>query len=210
MTLSNIKLEEAMNTKAINSVTRESRTSVSAYEIRTYTFKKRKPLPGAYPRNFSPYLMKSSTSTSAVTLSRPEIKRDILAIQQAILDEFPSKYFDEAVGNSEQKNDSVAVAEIHVKKPLIARKGNPRARRSTLSVIQAPKTEAEERRQLRAAVEASRLGSVSRAEIRSGSCGLKFCATGMKSEPILPTSICSMERQSLDQILIIHGAQSEQ
>ncbi len=121
----------------------------------TYSFKKRKPLPGAYPKKFSPYLLTNTTTTRAVQLSRLEIRKDLNDIHEAMAKEFSSHYFDE-VGTAPANGQN---AEPSLQKPSIPLKIQRRGpRRPNFSSIQAPMTEAEERRQLRAALKASQLG----------------------------------------------------
>ena len=125
-----------------------------------YSFKKRKPMPGAYPKNFSPYTLFSTPATRAVSLSRPDIRNDLLLIQKGLVDEFSSKYFDESDGTMVVTPGREACVEVFKPKPVAQQKNVRVSRRAHLSVIQAPINEAEERRQLRAALKASQLLSV--------------------------------------------------
>jgi hypothetical protein len=131
----------------------------NATSARPYSFKKRKPLPGAYPKNFSPYLLSNFTTTRAVPLSRQEITKDLHFIQQAMTKEFSSHYFEEtSTPESERQIDEPCQINIPCQKaahqPLTQRRI---PRKPNLSSIKAPTTEAEERRQLRAAMKASQL-----------------------------------------------------
>ncbi len=127
---------------------------------RTYVFKKRKPLPGAYPKNFSPYVLNHLSTTRAVPLSRTEIRDDLNFIQQAITQEFSSRYFDEVTSTPEieRGNDAPRQHDVPCQKPphqqIIQRRAH---RKPKFSSFQVPTTEAEERRQLRAAMKASQL-----------------------------------------------------
>ncbi len=122
--------------------------------VSTYSFKKRKPLPGAYPRKFSPYVLINTPITRAVQLSRQEIRNDLNDIRGAIANEFSSHYFEEVgIAVTNEKN-----VEVTCQKPSVPLKIHRRAhRRPNFSSILAPMTEAEERRQLRAALKASQL-----------------------------------------------------
>jgi hypothetical protein len=144
---SELDLSERFNTK--------SNTSA-----RTYSFKKRKPLPGAYPKNFSPYLLTNISTTRAVSLSHAEIRNDLNSIQQATTKEFSSCYFEEVTSAPDIEKQSGIPCQKHVpiQRASHAQRFQRRApRKPNLSSIQAPMTEAEERRQLRAAMKASQL-----------------------------------------------------
>jgi hypothetical protein len=125
--------------------------------IALYTFKKRKPIPGAYPLHYSPYRL-ASTSPSRVTisLSRQEILPDLLNIQCSLSSTFKSQYFDESgvnIGSSasiEANRDSVLLP----KKPISRTIGRQRPKKS--NDLAAPQTLEEERRQIRAAIRASK------------------------------------------------------
>ena len=143
---------------------------------RPYSFKKRKPLPGAYPKNFSPYLLTNISTTRAVPLSRPEIRNDLNFIQLAIAKEFSSRYFDEVTTSTpetERQIDEPCPIDIPCQKASHQQKIQRRIpRKPNLSSFQAPMTEAEERRQLRAAMKASQLEAArtdnfARAELRT-------------------------------------------
>jgi hypothetical protein len=127
---------------------------------RVYSFKKRKPLPGAYPKNFSPYLLNNISTTRAVPLPPSEIRNDLNLIQQAITKEFSSRYFDEV--HSAQDIEPQVNVPCQDNAPC-EKASHPQRfqrripRKSNLSSFQAPMTEAEERRQLRAAMKASQL-----------------------------------------------------
>ena len=132
-------------------------------QSRTYSFKKRKPLPGAYPRNFSPYTLECASNSRAVSLSHTEIKNDFLAIHQKMVCEFSSIYFEENATPGQESGVEVVFAN-----PSMPSKPQQRvARRTTSTLMHAPQTEAEERRQIRAAIKASRLESARSAEIYS-------------------------------------------
>ena len=132
-----------------------------------YSFKKRKPMPGAYPKNFSPYTLVCTSATRAVSLSRPDIRNDLALIQQGIAREFSSKYFDESDGTIQATPGPESCVEVFKSKPMVHQKNARVSRRAHLSMIQAPITEAEERRQLRAALKASQLDSSCPAETGS-------------------------------------------
>ncbi len=147
----------------------------------SYSFKKRKPLPGAYPRKFSPYLMISESTTRAVPLSRAEIKKDLNDIHEAMAKEFSSHYYEES-GTSPRNEKCV---EPPCKKSSMPLKNQRRApRRPYFSSIQAPTTEAEERRQLRAALKASQL---------EAECGMDENGSRMRSWD-RTSNICSIQQ----------------
>jgi hypothetical protein len=120
----------------------------------TYSFKKRKPLPGAYPKNFSPYLLTNTSTPRVVPLSRMEIRKDLHDIQEAMATEFSSHYFEE---DGTAPTNGLCVERTCQKSSLPLKIQRRAPRRSNFSSIQAPMTEAEERRQLRAALKASQL-----------------------------------------------------
>ncbi len=92
-----------------------------------------------------------------MSLSRPEIRDDLLSIQQAIAREFSSTYFEETAVSSASVHEPPAVELVTPKQPTLKNTHHRLARRSTLSAIQAPTSEAQERRQLKAAIKASQL-----------------------------------------------------
>ena len=135
-----------------------SAPSISRNPVKAFVFKRRKPPPGAYPKNYSPYTLCNAVNSGAVSLSRPDIRNDLLSIQQAMVREFSSTYFEEvAVTSGCEPNQPIAM-EMLAPKPNLQKISHPRlARRGIFSAIQAPASEAEERRQLRAAIKASQL-----------------------------------------------------
>uniref|UniRef100_A0A7S0MTK7 Uncharacterized protein n=2 Tax=Cryptomonas curvata TaxID=233186 RepID=A0A7S0MTK7_9CRYP len=127
---------------------------------RPYSFKKRKPLPGAYPKNFSPYLLTNISTTRAVPLSRSEIRNDLNFIQQAITKKFSSRYFEEVTcaPEIERQIDEPCQIDVPCQKASHQQTIHRRIpRKPNLSSFQVPTTEAEERRQLRAAMKESQL-----------------------------------------------------
>jgi hypothetical protein len=118
-----------------------------------YSFKKRTPLPGAYPKNFSPYILTNSSAPRAVHLTRTEIKNDLCSIQQAIAHESRSQYFDEVI--NAPNNEPIVDAPCQISTQSKIQRRNPR--RPISSCVQAPLTEAEERKQIRAALKASQV-----------------------------------------------------
>ena len=128
---------------------------------KVYSFRKKKPLPGAYPRNFSPYTLANTSTTTAVNLSHKETKNDLFTIQQNLTLEFQSQYFDEDAGQTSHERPVKNITT----QLLAPTKINQRiARRNISRSLQAPITEAEERRQIRAAMKASRLESTQSSE----------------------------------------------
>ncbi len=117
-----------------------------------YSFKKRVPLPGAYPKNFSPYLLTNSLTMRAVQLTRTEIKNDVNYVQQAISKECCSQYFEEVTTAPECERVVDVTRQISSSQNTIQRRV---PRKQILSFVQAPITEVEERKQLRAALKAS-------------------------------------------------------
>ena len=124
---------------------------------RPYEFKKKKPQPGAYPRNFSPYLL-TRASSRAVSLSLLDIEHDLVTVQKQLANKFSSIYFEECAvaGNNQYP---AAVISTYSFQPVKQRNYHQRvARRCTTTIpLLAPSTEAEEKRQIRAAIKASRL-----------------------------------------------------
>ena len=120
----------------------------------TYSFKKRKPLPGAYPKKFSPYLLTNTSTPRVVPLSRVEIRKDLCDIHEAMAKEFSSHYFDE---DGTAATNGYRVEGPGQKSPMPSKIQRRAPRRPNFASIQAPMTEAEERRQLRAALKASQL-----------------------------------------------------
>jgi hypothetical protein len=121
-----------------------------------YSFKKKKPLPGAYPKKFSPYLLEYNSTTRVVPLPRLEIRRDLIEIHDAMAKEFSSHYFDE-VGTAPTNEHNIEGTCQKPSVPMIIQRRIPR--RSDFCSIPVPMTEAEERRQLRAALKASQIES---------------------------------------------------
>ena len=127
--------------------------SIARTQVKPYAFKKHKPQPGAYPKNFSPYTLSNTAGTRAVSLTRSDIRNDLLQIEQGMVKEFTSTYFEESSSASDVQNHAV---EVIVFKPP-SQKKERLSRRRTFSTIQAPTSEAEERRQIKAAIKASQL-----------------------------------------------------
>ena len=127
--------------------------SIARTQVKPYAFKKHKPQPGAYPKNFSPYTLSNTAGTRAVSLTRSDIRNDLLQIEQGMIKEFSSTYFEESSSASDVQNHAV---EVIVFKPP-SQKKERLSRRRTFSTIQAPTSEAEERRQIKAAIKASQL-----------------------------------------------------
>ena len=95
---------------------------------RPFHFKKKKPLAGAYPINFSPYRMANNhTSRNPVSLIRSERSGDLRTISESLAEEFKSEYFEEH-GTPLQAAESVKIPSC---KPL-RRTGRHR----TLAAIQ--------------------------------------------------------------------------
>ena len=131
-----------------------------AVQAKAYTFKRKTPLPGAYPLHYSPYrLVNPSSSNNSVSLTPAEIYSDCKEICEGARTEFSSKYFAEHGDGG----NSVAIPVNHPdsKTSIInSVKRNPAPRysgRRVLSSVQLamPKTIQEERRQIRAAMKAS-------------------------------------------------------
>ena len=125
-----------------------------------YVFKKKVPLPGAYPLNFSPYRLSNlTTSTNAVRLTPAEIYSDCKEIHQAMKNEFASEYFAEE--GSTDKSPAAPQDDFVAKLPSAnwsMRASKPRSSgRRVLSSVQlpVPKSIHEERKQLQAALKAS-------------------------------------------------------
>jgi hypothetical protein len=71
-----------------------SRPDQKAVQAKAFTFKKRTPLPGAYPLHYSPYrLAKSCPANNSVRLTPAEIYSDCKEIFEGMRAEFSSKYF---------------------------------------------------------------------------------------------------------------------
>jgi hypothetical protein len=168
---------DAMTARATHSWSKSSRNSTPS---RAYTFKKRKPLPGAYPRNFSPYTLTNSSNIRAVTLTSVEIRNDIFSIQQSLVREFSSLYFDEGTG---QPGDKAPAEIVIAKQPIQVEIQQQRSvRRRFSTVLQAPTSEAEERRQIREAIKASRLESSHSAGLYAGRSSDHECVGNERSK----------------------------
>ena len=132
-----------------------------AVQAKAYSFKKKTPLPGAYPLHYSPYrLANPSSSNNSVSLTPAEVYSDCKEICEGVRTEFSSKYFVEHsdghnyVANPVEDRSDLKVSRIN----SVKRNPTPRfSGRRVLSSVQLamPKTIQEERRQLRAAMKAS-------------------------------------------------------
>jgi hypothetical protein len=109
-------------------------------------------MPGAYPKNFSPYLLTNSCTVRAVQLTRTEIKNDLNHVHQAIAKECCSQYFDEVPTTLDNERIVDVTRQISSSTHTVQRRN---LRRPLLSCGQPPMTEAEEKKQLRAALKAS-------------------------------------------------------
>jgi hypothetical protein len=146
-----------MHTKSKGLPTPNARTGHLTSGYGGFSFKKRKPQPGKYPLHFSPYTLENTTNSPAVSLARCEIRSDLEAIGQGMRNEFMSRYFDEIMPMMDNQDQP---ANLHMNSLAVQRKNLLHSsRRNTLSRIQAPSTEAEERRQIKAAIKASRFQS---------------------------------------------------
>ena len=118
-----------------------------------FTFKKKKPLPGAYPLQYSPYRMSPrSFVRSPVSLTRPEINDDIQAIRENMARLYQNQYFEEEGAPGQKEPPAKTCSEKIVNRISGAK---PLRRRTLVSNVRAPKTAEEERRQIRAAIRAS-------------------------------------------------------
>mmetsp|Transcript_68240 Transcript_68240/g.142191 ORF Transcript_68240/g.142191 Transcript_68240/m.142191 type:complete len:229 (-) Transcript_68240:1175-1861(-) len=130
-------------------------------------WRKRKPRPGHYPLNYSPYKL-SMTPASAIPLSRPEVKEDLMYINAGYRAEFCSTYYEEegAPNSSPSAGESkavtvpavpnvifssgVSVSQGRLKRARNCHAGHPAS-------ILPPSNRAEEAKQLQAALKASAL-----------------------------------------------------
>jgi hypothetical protein len=129
----------------------------SRVRIPPYTFKKKKPPPGAYPLHFSPYRLSVATHARIpVSLSRQEILSDLQDIQNSTAAIFKSTYFDEtgvqesSFPLSEASKSPANFVTNAVPRSVVRHK--PRVQYG----LEAPLTPEEERRQIRAAIRASK------------------------------------------------------
>jgi hypothetical protein len=118
-----------------------------------YRFKKKKPLPGQYPNNYSPYRLQScqTSRSSIINLTQREIHDDVQTIQHRIAALHQSEYFEEAgvTAVSSYTSESSRV------RPIRPMKRMDRPSRSRARDIAEPQSLEEERSQLRAAIRAS-------------------------------------------------------
>ena len=138
-----------------------TRPNQKAVQAKAYKFKKKTPLPGAYPLHFSPYRLANLSSTNnSVSLTPAEIYSDCKEVSEGVQTEFSSKYFVEVGdgGNTvatpiEDYSDAKITLINSVKRMPAPRYSG----RRVLSSVQLamPKTIQEERRQIRAAMKAS-------------------------------------------------------
>jgi hypothetical protein len=154
-------LHQSMKSKSRISGAPDLKNTMST---RAYSFKKRKPLPGAYPRQFSPYTLQQSSNERAVSLSLVDIKNDLQAIHDRVRREFSSQYFDEGAESGHQPSVAVIFGNSLARDKIQSRV----ARRKSSTLMQAPQTEAEERKQIRAAIKASRLESAQTPDVNRG------------------------------------------
>ncbi len=137
-----------------------TRPDQKAVQAKAYTFKRKTPLPGAYPLHYSPYrLANPSSSNNSVSLTPAEIYSDCKEIREGARTEFSSRYFAE---HGDGGNSVATPVNYPDSKTSIINsvKRNPAPRysgRRALSSVQLamPKTIQEERRQIRAAMKAS-------------------------------------------------------
>jgi hypothetical protein len=165
--------EKAMPTNALKSddfsdLLSIDSTHVENYQIRpkalargkVYTFKKKTPIAGAYPNQFSPYRMQSGRSLKMpVSLTHVEINHDMKVIEQEYPQCFASAYFEEEVHSDPQNLTSPSCGTKSASNPdskmIIYRNSARRRAPPTLQLAPIPSTLQEERRQLRAAMKAS-------------------------------------------------------
>ena len=138
-----------------------TRPDQKAVQAKPYSFKKKTPLPGAYPLHYSPYrLANPSSSNNSVSLTPAEIYSDCKEICEGARTEFSSKYFVEhGDGGKSGANpvDDYSDSKIAIVNSV---KRNPAPRYSGRRVLSSvylamPKSIQEERRQIRAAMKAS-------------------------------------------------------
>jgi hypothetical protein len=97
----------------------------------SFQFKKKKPLAGAYPPNFSPYrLTNTHAARNPVSLIRTEIAGDLRIISDALAEEFKSHYFEECGAPDQTSDVGRGTGKISNSKPL-RRTGRTRAMTSS-------------------------------------------------------------------------------
>lgn len=130
-----------------------------SYRAKPYSFKKKTPTAGAYPQNYSPYRLASPHAlNTAVKLSPAEVFSDCKLLQHGILQEFQSKYFDEAEGGHHSKDSNKTISKPPIRncgQRRISSSRNCNQREPSYQGLPVPQSIAEERRQLRAAMHAS-------------------------------------------------------
>jgi hypothetical protein len=132
----------------------------NSYKAKPYLFKKRTPIAGAYPSNYSPYRLASQHAlNTAVKLAPAEVFSDCKLLRQGILQEFPSKYFEEPEAGYHDMEDSI---KTYCKPPTtnysqrrVSSSRYYNQREFSSQGLPVPLSVAEERRQLRAALQAS-------------------------------------------------------
>ncbi len=138
-----------------------TRPDQNAVQAKAFKFKRKTPLPGAYPLHYSPYrLAKSSSANNSVSLTPAEIYSDCKEICEGARTEFSSKYFVEDGDGVDSVATPVEDCSDSKKNVVNSFKRNSAPRysgRRVLSSVQLamPKTIQEERRQIRAAMKAS-------------------------------------------------------
>jgi hypothetical protein len=133
--------------------------SKHSYRAKPYLFKKRIPIAGAYPPNYSPYRLSNLHAlNNAVKLTPAEVFSDCKLLRQGILKEFPSQYFEELEGgypmeDSNKTSSKPPMSNYSQRRVSSFRYCNQRELSS--KGLPVPKSIGEERRQLRAALQAS-------------------------------------------------------
>jgi hypothetical protein len=138
-----------------------TRPDQKAVQAKAYTFKKKTPLPGAYPLHFSPYrLANSSKTNNSVSLTPAEIYSDFKEVCEGVMNEFSSEYFAEdghgcsSAATPIEECSETKISHINSVKRIPAPRNSGRRVLSSVQLA-TPKTIQEERRQIRAAMKAS-------------------------------------------------------
>ena len=135
--------------------------ALTRFKNNSYTFRKKKPSPGSYPLHYSPYRLSNSHVSRAISIPRQDALSDLESIRRSISHTFISHYFEEP-GAPVHRSPASAPACIQAPLPSSSLPKPPmqrnaaRTRPRPIQTAEAPQTPEEERRQLRAAIRASK------------------------------------------------------
>jgi hypothetical protein len=130
----------------------------NSYRAKPYLFKKKIPQAGEYPQNYSPYRLASIHAlNNAVKITPAEVFSDFKLLRQGFLQEFSSQYFEEG-GLCDMEDHTKKCFKSHTSSFGQRRVSSSRhfSRREPFAQgLPVPQSLAEERKQLKAAMEAS-------------------------------------------------------